>query len=53
MRPKALLFDEITSALDPELVGEVLGIVNARKAEPSCPDHRQGIVAARPMAASV
>jgi polar amino acid transport system ATP-binding protein len=27
MRPKALLLDEITSALDPELVGEVLEIV--------------------------
>jgi polar amino acid transport system ATP-binding protein len=28
MKPKALLLDEITSALDPELVGEVLGIVS-------------------------
>jgi polar amino acid transport system ATP-binding protein len=28
MRPKALLLDEITSALDPELVGEVLDIVS-------------------------
>lgn len=28
MRPDALLFDEITSALDPELVGEVLGIIS-------------------------
>ena len=27
MRPDALLLDEITSALDPELVGEVLNIV--------------------------
>ena len=27
MRPDALLLDEITSALDPELVGEVLEIV--------------------------
>jgi polar amino acid transport system ATP-binding protein len=27
MEPKILLFDEITSALDPELVGEVLTIV--------------------------
>ena len=27
MRPEALLLDEITSALDPELVGEVLAIV--------------------------
>ena len=27
MEPKALLFDEVTSALDPELVGEVLGVM--------------------------
>ena len=27
MQPDALLLDEITSALDPELVGEVLGVV--------------------------
>lgn len=27
MEPSILLFDEITSALDPELVGEVLGII--------------------------
>ena len=27
MRPEIMLFDEITSALDPELVGEVLGLV--------------------------
>jgi polar amino acid transport system ATP-binding protein len=27
MHPKAMLFDEITSALDPELVGEVLGVM--------------------------
>lgn len=27
MRPDILLFDEITSALDPELVGEVLGVL--------------------------
>jgi polar amino acid transport system ATP-binding protein len=27
MEPKVLLLDEITSALDPELVGEVLGVV--------------------------
>ena len=27
MRPKVLLCDEITSALDPELVGEVLRVV--------------------------
>ncbi|AJK48986.1 amino acid ABC transporter ATP-binding protein [Burkholderia plantarii] len=29
MRPEVLLCDEITSALDPELVGEVLGVVEA------------------------
>ena len=27
MQPKALLFDEQTSALDPELVGEVLNVM--------------------------
>jgi len=27
MRPKVMLFDEVTSALDPELVGEVLGVL--------------------------
>jgi polar amino acid transport system ATP-binding protein len=27
MRPKVMLFDEVTSALDPELVGEVLHVV--------------------------
>jgi polar amino acid transport system ATP-binding protein len=27
MRPRILLFDEVTSALDPELVGEVLGVM--------------------------
>jgi polar amino acid transport system ATP-binding protein len=32
-RPRALLLDEITSALDPELVGEVLNLVAELKAE--------------------
>ncbi|MGN6462391.1 MAG: amino acid ABC transporter ATP-binding protein, partial [Pseudolabrys sp.] len=27
MSPKLMLFDEVTSALDPELVGEVLGVM--------------------------
>src|SRR5213079_1495702 len=27
MRPKVMLFDEVTSALDPELVGEVLTVM--------------------------
>ena len=27
MRPRAMLFDEVTSALDPELVGEVLAVM--------------------------
>ena len=26
MEPEIMLFDEVTSALDPELVGEVLGV---------------------------
>ena len=29
MRPKVMLFDEVTSALDPELVGEVLNVIRA------------------------
>jgi polar amino acid transport system ATP-binding protein len=33
MRPKVLLCDEITSALDPELVNEVLGVVRNLAAE--------------------
>jgi len=32
-RPRALLLDEVTSALDPELVGEVLAAVRALKEE--------------------
>ncbi len=31
--PRALLLDEVTSALDPELVGEVLGVIAELKAE--------------------
>ena len=27
IEPKVMLFDEVTSALDPELVGEVLGVL--------------------------
>lgn len=30
-RPRALLLDEVTSALDPELVGEVLGVIRELK----------------------
>ncbi len=33
MRPEIMLFDEITSALDPELVGEVLDVLRALKAQ--------------------
>lgn len=33
MRPEVLLLDEITSALDPELVGEVLDVVRTLKSE--------------------
>ncbi len=33
MQPKILLFDEVTSALDPELVGEVLKVMGALAAE--------------------
>ena len=32
-RPRALLLDEVTSALDPELVGEVLDAIRELKAE--------------------
>jgi polar amino acid transport system ATP-binding protein len=33
MRPKVMLFDEVTSALDPELVGEVLNVIRRIGAE--------------------
>jgi polar amino acid transport system ATP-binding protein len=33
MRPKVMLFDEVTSALDPELVGEVLNVIRKLCAE--------------------
>jgi ABC-type polar amino acid transport system ATPase subunit len=33
MQPKAMLFDEVTSALDPELVGEVLRVMRQLAAE--------------------
>jgi polar amino acid transport system ATP-binding protein len=33
MKPKAMLFDEVTSALDPELVGEVLTVMQTLAAE--------------------
>ena len=33
MSPKLMLFDEVTSALDPELVGEVLDLMAALAAE--------------------
>ena len=32
MKPEVMLFDEVTSALDPELVGEVLDVLRAGKA---------------------
>ena len=35
MKPRVMLFDEITSALDPELIGEVLGVVRALAHETS------------------
>ncbi len=33
MRPKVLLLDEVTSALDPEVIGEVLNVIRKLKAE--------------------
>lgn len=35
MRPKVMLFDEVTSALDPEVIGEVLGVIRKLAAEQS------------------
>ncbi|MEX4005165.1 ectoine/hydroxyectoine ABC transporter ATP-binding protein EhuA [Paraburkholderia sp. EG285A] len=33
MRPKVMLFDEITSALDPEVIGEVTNVIRSLKSE--------------------
>jgi polar amino acid transport system ATP-binding protein len=33
MRPEVMLFDEVTSALDPELVGEVLAVMRGLAAD--------------------
>ena len=33
MQPKVMLFDEVTSALDPELTGEVLKVIEALAAD--------------------
>ena len=35
MRPKVMLLDEITSALDPEFVGEVLNVIRSLNKEHS------------------
>ncbi len=41
MRPKVMLFDEVTSALDPELVGEVLEVIRTPRPR-ARPDHADG-----------
>jgi polar amino acid transport system ATP-binding protein len=33
MRPKVMLFDEVTSALDPEVIGEVTNVIRSLTAE--------------------
>jgi ABC-type polar amino acid transport system ATPase subunit len=33
MEPRTMLFDEVTSALDPEMVGEVLGVMRELASE--------------------
>ena len=33
MRPKVMLLDEVTSALDPEVIGEVLSVIRALNSE--------------------
>ena len=35
MRPKVMLFDEVTSALDPEVIGEVLNVIRKLATEHS------------------
>jgi ABC-type histidine transport system ATPase subunit len=39
MQPEAILFDEVTGALDPEMVGEVLNVIReiAREGCPALP----------------
>ncbi len=36
LEPRVMLFDEVTSALDPELVGEVLGVLRTLAHETDC-----------------
>ena len=35
MRPKVMLLDEVTSALDPEVIGEVLNVIRSLNSEHS------------------
>ena len=47
MKPRALLFDEVTSALDPELKGEVLAVMRQLASEGMtmiCVSHEMGFV---------
>jgi polar amino acid transport system ATP-binding protein len=48
MSPRVLLCDEITSALDPELVNEVLAVVKQLASEGMTPDHAHPRNALRP-----
>ncbi|WP_425484144.1 hypothetical protein [Allomesorhizobium camelthorni] len=47
MEPEVLLFDESTSALDPELVGEVPGVMRGERGRDDAGDYSRNRICAR------